>query len=161
MSTLTGVIKAATRLGISETPAESDLRVDAESLYISSTMYPIEFEDAMTVAARAPKVKAIKAGAVDVMSIGMLAPVITRTTAVRYLDHPGGEPEELSVAILAPTISRNTVVRYLTYDNAEPEELSVSILAPAASRKTHPVYAVEPEEISVAILAPTVIRRTQ
>ena len=132
----------------------------AEGVFLTSTLYPIEFDDDMSVAARAPSVKVLSAGSEDKMSVSMLAPVITRTTTVRYLDYHG-EPEELTVSILAPTISRRTEVRYLTYDNAEPEELSVSILEPTVSRKTHPVYAMEPEELSVSILAPTIVRRTQ
>ena len=83
-----------------------DDRDPQNEVYLTSTLYPIEFEDDMAVAARAPRVKAMRAGAEDAMSIGMLAPTISRRTENRTYDN--AEPEELSVTMLAPTIARRT-----------------------------------------------------
>lgn len=121
----------------------------------TSTLYPIEFDDSLAPSAAAPSVREIPVPkGDDAMGIAMLAPSVSRVTAVRYLDY--AYEESLGIAMLAPSVSRVTEVRYLTYDNAEPESLEVAMLAPAVSRRNHPVYTIPEESISVAMLAPSV-----
>jgi len=126
---------------------------------LTSTLYPIEFDDSLAPSAVAPSMS-WEVPPMDSMSISMLPPAIYRRPAVRYLTYDRGEPEALGVAMLAPSVSRVTEVRYLTY-NGEPESLSVAMLPPAVFRQKvadYYDYTIPEESISVAMLAPTVKR---
>ena len=161
MSTLTGVIKAATRLGISVTPTESDLWVDVGFLYISSTLYPIEFEDAITPSIVEPDFE-WHGWPVEEVHVGLLPPRIYRRSLVKYWDYKNTPPESIGIGLLAPTISRKTAVRYLTYSNTEPETIGVGLLPPTIFRKKvadYLEYEIPEESISVGLLAP-IIKRT-
>src|SRR5690606_28639313 len=131
-----------------------------DQVILTSRLYPIEFGDGVAPGLMAPEGRKIPVPkADDSVGVGLLPPVISRRTAVRYLEYDNGEPESISVGLLPPAISRTTVTRYLEYDNAEPEAIRVGLLAPSVSRRNHPVYSIEEESISVGLLAPT-IRRT-
>lgn len=127
---------------------------------LTSTLYPIEFDDSLAPSAAAPSVS-WEMPPMDSMSISMLPPAIYRRPAVRYLTYDRGEPEALGVAMLAPSVSRREAVRYLTYDNAEPESLSVAMLPPAVFRQKvadYHDYTIPEESLAIAMLAPTVTR---
>lgn len=136
---------------------EDDMGPDQVTL--TSRLYPIEFSDGIAPGLVTPEVREIPVPkADDSVGVGLLPPVISRRTALRYLEYDNGEPESISVGLLPPAISRTTVTRYLEYDNAEPEAISAGLLAPSVSRRNHPVYSIEEESISVGLLAPTIKR---
>lgn len=143
-----------------------DRRKGMELMYplgmtLTSTLYPIEFDDSLAPIAAAPGVYRRVPPVTnhdDAMGIAMLAPAVYRRPAVRYWIYDKAEPEALGVAMLAPSVSRVTEVRYLTYDKAEPESLAVAMLPPAVSRRNHPVYTIPDEPLAIAMLAPTVTR---
>ena len=125
------------------------------SEYETSTLYPIEFDDSLAPSTVAPGVyRRTLPGPTyndDAMGIAMLAPSVSRVTAVRYLDY--AYEESLGVAMLAPAVSRRSTVRIY---KAEPESLAVAMLPPAVSRRNHPVYTIPEESLAIAMLAPTV-----
>lgn len=125
---------------------------------LTSTLYPIEFDDSLAPSVAAPSVS-WGTPPMDSMTVSMVAPAVYRRAAVRYFTYEDGEPEALGVSMLAPSVSRVTVVRHLTYDNAEPESLSVAILPPAVSRQKVAdrfEYTIPEESLAIAMLAPTV-----
>ena len=127
---------------------------------LTSTLYPIEFEDGIAPSLSEPSAQWSK-WPVDSVGIGLLPPAIYRRAAVKYFEYENGEPESIGVGLLAPAVSRKTEVRYLTYDKAEPEQLSVGLLPPAIFRKKvvdYLEYEIPEESISVGLLAPTIKR---
>lgn len=126
---------------------------------LTSTLYPIEFDDSLAPSVAAPSVS-WGTPPMDSMTVSMVAPAVYRRAAVRYFTYENGEPEALGVTMLAPSVSRVTAVSYLTY-NGEPESLSVAMLPPAVFRQKvadYYDYTIPEESISVAMLAPTVKR---
>src|SRR5690554_858773 len=77
---------------------------------LTSTLYPIEFDDSLAPSAVAPSMS-WEVPPMGSMSISMLPPAIYRRPAVRYLTYDRGEPEALGVAMLAPSVSRVTEVQ--------------------------------------------------
>lgn len=123
---------------------------------LTSTLYPIEFDDSLEPSAAAPGVYRRVPPVTnhdDAMGIAMLAPAVYRRAAVRYLTYE--YEEALGIAMLAPSVYRRGSPEY---DKAEPESLAVALLPPAVSRRNHPVYTIPEESISIAMLAPTVTR---
>lgn len=138
---------------------EDDMGPD--QVILTSRLYPIEFSDGIApsfagagVERRAPYKDYFSEP--EAVGVGLLAPAVSRTTAVRYLTYEDAESESISIGLTAPEISRRSVVK--TYDKAEPEAIGVGLLAPAISRRNHPVYSTEEESISVGLLAPTIKR---
>lgn len=125
---------------------------------VTSTLYPIEAEDGMSMRLAEPSAgrKTILKNfyADDSVGVGLLAPAISRQTAVRYLTY--SNVEDIEIGLLAPNISRRSILR--TYDNAKPEAIGVGLLAPDVSRRQHPVYRSPAESISVGLLAPAIKR---
>lgn len=138
---------------------EDDMGPD--QVILTSRLYPIEFGDGIAPGLVEPSAQ-WNEWPVESVEVGLLPPVISRRTAVRYLEYDNGEPESIGVGLLAPTVSRKTEVRYLVYDKAEPEQLSVGLLPPAVFRKKvadYLEYEIPEESISVGLVAP-VIKRT-
>lgn len=127
-------------------------------LTLTSTLYPMEFDDGIAPSMVEPSAdrRAILKNFYmdDSVGVGLVAPTISRRTAVRYLTYDG-VPEAIGVGLVAPTISRRNTVK--TY-RVEPEPISVGLLPPSVKRKTHPVYRAPEESISVGLLAPTIKR---
>ena len=127
---------------------------------MTSTLYPVEFEDGIAPNLVEPSAQWSK-WPVESVGVGLLAPAVVRRNAVRYLTYSNAETEAIGVGLLAPTISRKTKTRYLTYDKAEPEQLSIGLLPPAIFRKKvadYLEYEIPEESISVGLLAPTIKR---
>lgn len=125
---------------------------------LTSTLYPIEFEDAYGVEPLKPSVN-WATPPMDTYGVVPLAPQVKIVSSVRYREYTNGEPEAYGVSPLAPSVTITTQVRYWTYDEGEPEAYSIAPLAPSVKLITsagYVTYEVDPESYSVAPLAPSV-----
>src|SRR5690554_2760613 len=127
---------------------------------LTSTLYPIEFEDGIAPSLVEPSAQWSK-WPVEAVGVGLRPPAIYRRAAVRYSEYKNGEPESIGVGLLAPIVSRKTEVRYLVHE-VEPEQLSIGLLPPAVFREKvadYLEYEIPEESVSVGLLAP-IIKRT-
>lgn len=130
-----------------------------ETVELTSSIYPLEFMDSLAPAIAEPSVSR-KLGRVDmpieVLGVGLVAPAVSRKTAVRYLTYTA--TETLNVGLVAPSIKRESIIRRLRYEDAEPEALTVGLVQPSVKRKTHPTYKITDEALTVGLVAPTIKR---
>lgn len=151
-----------------KTDGGRDRRLGMEVLYplgvtLTSTLYPIEFEDSYGVVPQAPSVD-WATPPLDSYSVTPLPPRVEITSTVRYLDYDNGAPESYSVTPLAPSVSVVSRVRYLEYRDGQPEAYSVVPMPPEVTITTsagYVEYRMEPESYSVTPLAPEVRIDTQ
>lgn len=124
-------------------------------LTLTSTLYPLEFEDGiapnMVEPSAALRTVLKNFYTDDSLGVGLLAPVVSRRSAARVYSHD----DNMAVGLLAPVVYRRNPPEYR---NAEPEAIGVGLLEPTVSRHTYPVYSTEEESISVGLLAPTIKR---
>ena len=153
MSTLTGIIKASTKIGTDVVPAESDLFIEPWYFTLSTRPYALEGVESISLESNANRVLDRKVY-IDSSVGGESLPVSASASGLRFratvITVDGGR-EQIGFSAGAGSIWLNDVVR--RYEHKEPEKTNFSASAGRVTLKQVVVVYSDGEEESTAFSA--------